>query len=84
MYRSSIYYDDTKTQLLESDKDKLDDVSMSHPACGKRMDIITIILFVFYRYLQSCDSELLTTSWLLCHHVVKGSVKEGYFMDCTK
>ena len=39
MSRSSVCYDEAKTQLLETDKDKLDGVSMSRPACGEWMGI---------------------------------------------
>ena len=46
--RSSVCYDEAKTQLIETDKDKLDRVSMSHPACGEWMGIklqIKLLLF---------------------------------------
>lgn len=35
-YRSSVYYDELKAQLLETDKDKLEGTSLSHALSGKR------------------------------------------------
>jgi len=35
MYRSSVYYDELKAQLLETDKDKLEGTLLSHPMSGK-------------------------------------------------
>ena len=34
MCRYSVYYDEVKGQLLETDKDKLEGTSLSHPSSG--------------------------------------------------
>lgn len=59
--RSSIYYDDPKVQLLETDKDKLDDAAMSHPACGGYRGTRSNVVWLY-------NLQVITKLWLSTSH----------------
>ena len=87
MYRYSVYYDEVKAQLLETDKDRLEGTSPSQPSSGMHLELMRVttktLNLSLCRCSQRCCCEVLTTIRLLCHHGIKRIVEEGHIVGCS-